>query len=92
MRLIRQNPFPVKLKKIYNAGQITACGLGVIGLIYFTQVFDPAAAVWYDYVLGIICFVVVFLFCFRSRLYWNLGKKPGYELTELTAYGARFKN
>ena len=83
--------FPVKLKKFYNAGQITSSGLGVIGLIYFTQVFNPAAVVWYDYILAVICFVVVFLFCFRSKLYWDLGKKPGYELTELTAYGAGFQ-
>ena len=84
--------FPISLKKFYNAGQITSvCGLSVIGIIYFTQVFDPAMFVWYDYILAVVYFVVVFMFCFRSKLYWNLGKKPGYDLTETTAYGAGFQ-
>ena len=84
--------FPVKLKTFYNAGQITAVlGLGSIGCYYFTSVFDPQMFVWYDYILAIIWFVAVFLFSFRSKLYWNLGKKEGYALTDQTAYGAGFK-
>lgn len=84
--------FPVALKTFYNAGIITAvCGLGFIGCYYFTRVFDASMYVWYDYVLAVVWFVAVFMFCFRSKLYWNLGKKPGYDLTEITAYGAGFK-
>lgn len=48
--------------------------------------------VWYDYVLAVIWFVAVFMFCFRSKFYWNLGKKEGYDLTDVTAYGAYFEN
>ena len=84
--------FPVKLKTFYNAGQITAVlGLGFIGCYYFTTVFNPTMFVWYDYVLAVVWFVAVFMFCFRSKLYWNLGKKEGYALTDVTAYGAGFK-
>lgn len=84
--------FPVKLKTFYNAGQITAVlGLGFIGCYYFSTVFDASMFVWYDYVLAVVWFVAVFMFCFRSRLYWNLGKKDGYALTDVTAYGAGFK-
>ena len=32
-----------------------------------------------------------FIFSFRSKLYWNLGKKLGYALTEQSAFGAGFK-
>ena len=46
---------------------------------------------WYDYVLAVVWFGANFLF-FRSKLYWNLGKKPGYELTQQSAFGAGFKN
>ncbi len=83
--------FPIRLKKFYNAGLITAAGLGAIGVYYFTTVFDSTMFVWWDYVLAVVWFVIVFLFSFRSPLYWNLGKKEGYDLTELTAFGADFK-
>ena len=43
--------------------------------------------VWYDYVLAVLWFIVVFWFCFRSPLYWGLGKKDGYELPDQTAFG-----
>ena len=85
--------FPVALKTFYNAGQITAVlGLGFIGCYYFTTEFNPAMFVWYDYVLAVVWFVAVFMFCFRSKLYWDLGKKDGYALTDVTAYGAGFIN
>lgn len=32
-------------------------------------------------------FAAVFVFCFRSPLYWKLGDVPGYPLTEQTAFG-----
>ena len=80
--------FPIKLKKFYNPGQITTIfGFGPISCYYFTQVFNSTLFVWYNYIIAIIWFVVIFIFCFRSKLYWNLGKKTGYDLTELSAYG-----
>lgn len=82
--------FPIRLKTFYNAGQITAVlGLGVIGCLYFLTAFDAQLFVWYDYILAVVWFIVVFLFSFRSKLYWNLGKKEGYALTEQTAYGTK---
>lgn len=83
--------FPTKLRKRYNAGQVTSVGLGAIGFLYFAQVFIPTSYVWHDYVLAIVYFVAVFMFCFRSKPYWDLGKRSGYELSELTAYGAGFE-
>ena len=46
---------------------------------------------WYDYLLAVVWFIVNFVFFFRSKLYWNLGKKPGYALTEQSAFGVWFK-
>lgn len=83
--------FPIRLKAFYNAGMITGALLGVIGLYYFGVVFDATLYVWYDYVLAVLWFIAVFAFSFRSPLYWNLGKKPGYPLSDITAYGANFK-
>ncbi len=40
--------FPVRLKTFYNAGLITALGLGAIGIYYFTTVFDSTMFVWWD--------------------------------------------
>jgi hypothetical protein len=80
--------FPLRLKEFYNPGQITGVlGLGAIGIYYFTMVFKPGMYVWYDYVLAVLWFIVVFWFCFRSPLYWGLGKKDGYELSDQTAFG-----
>ena len=42
---------------------------------------------WWEYVVAIVWFIFVFWFCFRSPTYWSLGRKPGYELTEQTAFG-----
>lgn len=84
--------FPLKLKTLYNAGFLTGVfGLGAIGLYYFTSVFDPSLFRWWDYPLGVAWFVLVFLFSFRSKLYWTLGQKPGYDMTTMTAYGVDFK-
>lgn len=80
--------FPVRLKSLYNAGLITTIGLGAIGCYYFFGgVFDASMYVWYDWLLAVVWFAVVFVFSFRSKLYWNLGKKPGYPLTEQSAFG-----
>ena len=43
--------------------------------------------VWYDWVLAVVWFAAVFVFSFRSKLYWNLGKKPGYPINEQSAFG-----
>lgn len=80
--------FPVRMKEFYNPGQITGVlGLGIIGIYYFTIVFEPQMYLWYDYVLAIAWFVGVFWFSFRSPLYWGLGAKPGYDLTDKSAFG-----
>ena len=80
--------FPIRLKSFYNAGMATAVGCGIIACSYFFGgVFDASTFFWYDYVLAVVWFIVNFVFFFRSRLYWNLGKKPGYALTEQSAFG-----
>lgn len=80
--------FNVKQKSLYNPGLITGVfGLAPIAAYYFVNIFDPADFVWYDYVLGVVYFAVVFWFCYRSPLYWSLGKKEGYTLTDQSAYG-----
>lgn len=80
--------FPVRMKEFYNPGQITGVlGLGIIGIYYFTIVFEPQMYLWYDYVLAIAWFVGVFWFSFRSPLYWGLGAKPGFDLTDKSAFG-----
>lgn len=84
--------FPIRLRTFYNAGLVTTIGLGAIGCCYFFgDAFDASMFHWYDYVLAVIWFGANFLFFFRSKLYWNLGKKPGYELTEQSAFGAGFR-
>lgn len=80
--------FNVRLKTWYNAGLITALfGLAPISFYYFFVVFDPATFLWYDYAIAVAYFVVIFWSCFRSPLYWNLGKKAGYEFNEQSAFG-----
>ena len=80
--------FNVRLKKIYNAGMITAVfGLAPISIYYFFFVFNSASFIWYDYVIAVLYFIIIFWFCFRSPLYWNLGKKEGYALTKQSAFG-----
>ena len=39
-------------------------------------------------VLAVVWFAVIFFISFRSPLYWKLGKKAGYALTEQSAFGA----
>ena len=80
--------FNVRLKQCYNPGLITAVfGLTPISLYYFTSVFDASMFVWYDYALAVLWFAFVFWLCFRSPLYWWLGKKEGYPFTKRTAFG-----
>lgn len=84
--------FPIRLRALYNAGMLTASGLGAIGYHYFTTIFDSQILTGADYALAVGWFIAVFLFCFRSKLYWNLGKRKGYALTKLTAYGANHQH
>lgn len=79
--------FNVRLKTRYNPGMITALLLAAVSVSYFLNVFEAGAFVWYDYLLATVWFVVVFWFSFRSPLYWALGRKSGYPLTEQTAFG-----
>ena len=70
----------------------TAVGCGVIVCCYFFGgVFDASMFFWYDYLLAVVWFIVNFVFFFRSKIYWGLGKKPGYALTEQSAFGVWFK-
>ena len=80
--------FNVRQRSLYNPGMVTGVVLmGLIGLYYFTSVFDASVLVWWDWVLAVVWFVAVFVFCFRSPLYWKLGDVPGYPLEEQTAFG-----
>lgn len=82
--------FNLKLRSFYNPGFMTAIfGMGPIGVYYFTNVFDSSLYLWYDYVLAVGWFVAVFLFCFRSKIYWGLGRKEGYALTDQTLLFSR---
>lgn len=55
-------------------------GMGPIGVYYFTNVFDSSLYLWYDYVLAVGWIVAVFLFCFRSKIYWGLAEKKDMRL------------
>lgn len=66
-------------------------GIGTVVVIYLIRAFDPSLYVWYDYVLGFICFLAGFCFCYRSPVYWKIGGIEGYPLTERTAYGTGAK-
>lgn len=84
--------FNVALKTWYNSGLITATtGLAPISFYFFFVVFHASDYMWYDYMCAFFYFAFFFWFCFRSPLYWKLGKKPGYEFTEQSAFGP-FKN
>ena len=80
--------FNVRMKSLYNPGLVSAVfGLGPVSCAYFALVFDRAMFVWYDYVLAFVWIVFIFWSAFRSPLYWSLGKKPGYDLSDSSAFG-----
>ena len=82
--------FNARQKTVYNPGLITGVfGLGPVAVIYFwfSDVFSASMFEWYDWVIAVVWMAAVFLFSFRSKLYWRLGSKPGYEFTDLSAYG-----
>jgi hypothetical protein len=83
--------FNVKLKTIYNAGLITGVfGTAPIGIYYFVSVYEPSLFKWYDFAIAVIWFIACFVFCFRSKLYWGLGRKEGYTLIDQSAFGAGY--
>ena len=85
--------FNIKLKKIYNPGFITAVfGMTPITIYYFIKIAGQNLYQWYHYVIAFIWCMAVFFFCFRSPLYWHLGKKEGYPFTPRSAFGLELKN
>ena len=81
--------FNVRLKTFYNPGLITGLfGIGSVVIVYLIRSFDPSIYMWYDYLLGIAYFGVVFWLCFRSPMYWSIGSMKGYPLSDRTAYGS----
>lgn len=83
--------FNVRLKTRYNAGMITGVfGTAPIGIYYFTSVYDSSLFSWYDFAIAVVWFIACFVFFFRSKVYWGLGKKDGYTLTDQTAFGAGY--
>lgn len=79
--------FNIKRKSIYNPGLVTGLLLGVIVVWYLFNGFDPKIYVWSDFVIGLAYFFIAFWFCFRSPLYWKLGRVKGYPLSKRSAYG-----
>lgn len=80
--------FNIRLKQFYNPGLVTGLfGIGAVVIIYLFTAFDPGMYVWYDYVSGILYFFASFWFCYRSPMYWSLGRIKGYPLSDRSAYG-----
>ena len=85
--------FNVRLKRIYNPGIITAVfGMTPVSIYYLINTAGMGLYAWYDYVLAFVWVVAVFVFCFRSPLYWSLGKKEGYPFTPRAAFGPELKH
>ena len=80
--------FDIRLKQFYNPGLVTGLfGIDTVVIIYLFTAFDSGLYVWYDYVLGILYFFASFFFCYRSPLYWRLGRIKGYPLSDRSSYG-----
>lgn len=80
--------FNIRLKQFYNPGLVTGLfGIGTVVIIYLFTAFDSSMYVWYDYVLGILYFFASFFFCYRSPMYWSIGRIKGYPLSDRSAYG-----
>ena len=84
--------FNMRLKRIYNPGLVTAVfGMTPVTIYYLISTAGMGLYVWYDYVIALVWVVAVFVFCFRSPLYWSLGKKEGYPFTPRAAFGPELK-
>lgn len=80
--------FNFKLKTLYNPGLFTAVfGLTPLAVYYLIETYGQNLYAWYEYPIAFIWCMAVFAFCFRSPLYWALGKKPGYPFTRRAAFG-----
>ncbi|MCT0010729.1 HXXEE domain-containing protein [Weissella confusa] len=80
--------FEVRRKEMYNPGLATAfLGFIPVTVYYFMNLYSVSDFVWYDYVIGFVWIIFVFWLAFRSPIYWSLGKIPGYEFTDQTAFG-----
>ena len=80
--------FNIRLRQWYNPGMISGVFmLPPIAIYYFARVFDAGLFSWYHYVIAFVWIVFVFWFCFRSPLYWRLGKVAGYDFTDEAAFG-----
>lgn len=84
--------FNVKQRSFYNPGLVTAVfGMTPIAVFYFLNISKGYVYTWYDYVLALLWCVVVFVFFFRSPIYWKLGSIEGYPFTEQAAFGLEKK-
>lgn len=80
--------FNFKLKTFYNPGLITAVfGMTPLAIYYLVSTYGQNLYTGFDYVTAFIWCIAVFTFCFRSPLYWSLGKKSGYPFTRRAAFG-----
>ena len=80
--------FNRKLKTFYNPGLITAVfGMTPIAIYYLVSTHGQNLYAWQDYIIAFIWCIAVFIFCFRSPIYWSLGKKSGYPFTKRAAFG-----
>lgn len=85
--------FNKKLKSIYNPGLLTALfGMTPISIYYFYETYGQNLYSFSEYILAIIWCIAVFIFCFRSPIYWKLGKISGYPFTKRSAFGLYAKN
>ena len=83
--------FNVKQRTLYNPGLVTGVFmLAPLSIYYFANIYDAGFFVWSDYILAPLWCVVVFLFSFRSPLYWWLGSLKGYKLSAQSAYGIAY--
>lgn len=80
--------FNVKLRTLYNPGLFTALfGMIPISIFYFYETYGQGLYDISDYIFAFVWCMAVFRFCFRSPLYWKLGKLPGYPFTKRSALG-----
>ena len=80
--------FNFKLKTFYNPGLITTVfGMTPIATYYLVSIYGQNLYSGSEYIFAFIWCIAVFMFCFRSPLYWHFGKKKGYPFTKRAAFG-----